>query len=109
MKVLGSKLLFDIFRHEMMIQMYIIILYTLDKIDPVQPSEINHWFVWPMKGPSCLGKIIKVMISGDASLVTPPQDLNDETLVKIKLICCAIGRALEVTGPFNMQLIAKVW
>ena len=48
------------------------------------------------------------LISGDASLVTPPQDLNDETLVKIKLICCAVGRALEVTGPFNMQLIAKV-
>ena len=46
--------------------------------------------------------------SGDATLVTPPQDLNDETLQKIKLICCAIGRELEVSGPFNMQLIAKV-
>ena len=46
--------------------------------------------------------------SGDATLVTPPQDLNEETLQKIKLICCAIGRELEVTGPFNMQLIAKV-
>ncbi len=46
--------------------------------------------------------------SGDASLVTPPQDINEETLNKIKMICCAIGRALEVTGPFNLQLIAKV-
>lgn len=46
--------------------------------------------------------------SGDATLVTPPQDLNEETLAKIKSICCAIGRALEVTGPFNLQLIAKV-
>ncbi|CAL1543202.1 unnamed protein product [Lymnaea stagnalis] len=45
--------------------------------------------------------------SGDATLVTPPQDLNSETLAKIKGICCAIGRALEVTGPFNLQLIAK--
>ncbi|XP_076462198.1 multifunctional protein CAD-like isoform X2 [Babylonia areolata] len=45
--------------------------------------------------------------SGDATLVTPPQDLNEETLAKIKAICCAIGRALEVTGPFNLQLIAK--
>ncbi|XP_060593985.1 CAD protein-like isoform X2 [Ruditapes philippinarum] len=45
--------------------------------------------------------------SGDATLVTPPQDLNEETLAKIRLICCAIGRALEVTGPFNLQLIAK--
>ncbi|KAK7468185.1 hypothetical protein BaRGS_00036598, partial [Batillaria attramentaria] len=43
----------------------------------------------------------------DATLVTPPQDLNEETLAKIKGICCAIGRALEVTGPFNLQLIAK--
>lgn len=46
--------------------------------------------------------------SGDATLVTPPQDLNEETLAKIKMICCAIGRALEITGPFNIQLIAKV-
>nr|KAG5688328.1 hypothetical protein BaRGS_027870 [Batillaria attramentaria] len=29
--------------------------------------------------------------SGDATLVTPPQDLNEETLAKIKGICCAIG------------------
>ncbi|KAG1705097.1 CAD protein [Nymphon striatum] len=45
--------------------------------------------------------------SGDATLVTPPQDLNHETLAKIKMICHAIGRELEVNGPFNMQLIAK--
>ncbi|XP_064604486.1 multifunctional protein CAD-like isoform X2 [Liolophura sinensis] len=45
--------------------------------------------------------------SGDATLVTPPQDLNEETLAKIKVIACAIGQALEVTGPFNIQLIAK--
>ena len=46
--------------------------------------------------------------SGDATLVTPPQDLNAETLTKITAICAAIGKHLEVTGPFNMQLIAKV-
>ncbi|ELT96818.1 hypothetical protein CAPTEDRAFT_177358 [Capitella teleta] len=45
--------------------------------------------------------------SGDASLVTPPQDLNEETLEKIKFICCAIARELEVSGPMNMQVIAK--
>ncbi|KAG0725354.1 CAD protein [Chionoecetes opilio] len=45
--------------------------------------------------------------SGDATLVTPPQDLNTETLAKITSIVAAIGRALEVNGPFNMQLIAK--
>lgn len=46
--------------------------------------------------------------SGDATLVTPPQDINEETLTKIKGICRAIAASLEVTGPFNMQLIAKV-
>lgn len=46
--------------------------------------------------------------SGDATLVTPPQDLNEETLGKIKNICKAIAASLEITGPFNMQLIAKV-
>lgn len=46
--------------------------------------------------------------SGDATLVTPPQDLNQETLIKIQHICKAIAASLEVTGPFNMQLIAKV-
>lgn len=46
--------------------------------------------------------------SGDATLVTPPQDLNQETLSKIQHICKAIAASLEVSGPFNMQLIAKV-
>lgn len=45
--------------------------------------------------------------SGDATLVTPPQDLNPETLSKIRAICEAIGQALVVNGPYNMQLIAK--
>ncbi|KAF7990426.1 hypothetical protein HCN44_000231 [Aphidius gifuensis] len=45
--------------------------------------------------------------SGDATLVTPPQDINPETLAKIKNISKAIAANLEITGPFNMQLIAK--
>lgn len=46
--------------------------------------------------------------SGDATLVTPPQDINAETLAKIKMMSKAIAASLGVTGPFNMQLIAKV-
>lgn len=46
--------------------------------------------------------------SGDATLVTPPQDINAETLTKIKMMSKAIAASLGVTGPFNMQLIAKV-
>ncbi|KAL1498243.1 hypothetical protein ABEB36_009074 [Hypothenemus hampei] len=45
--------------------------------------------------------------SGDATLVTPPQDINQETLAKIMYISKSIAASLEVTGPFNMQLIAK--
>lgn len=45
--------------------------------------------------------------SGDATLVTPPQDINTETLAQIRQICSQIALALEVTGPFNIQLIAK--
>ncbi|KAM6965094.1 multifunctional protein CAD [Aplochiton taeniatus] len=45
--------------------------------------------------------------SGDATLVTPPQDINQTTMEKIKMIVHAIGLELQVTGPFNLQLIAK--
>nr|CAH8847551.1 unnamed protein product [Trichobilharzia regenti] len=45
--------------------------------------------------------------SGDATLVTPPQDLNEETLRRIKELVRALADELEVSGPFNLQLIAK--
>ena len=41
------------------------------------------------------------------SCLTPSRDINKETLEKIKEITRKIGRALGVSGPFNMQLIAK--
>lgn len=46
--------------------------------------------------------------SGDATLVTPPQDLNQKTMERIQVIVHAIAQELQVTGPFNLQLIAKV-
>lgn len=46
--------------------------------------------------------------SGDATLVTPPQDLSKTTKAKIKKIVKNIALHFQVTGPFNMQLIAKV-
>lgn len=45
--------------------------------------------------------------SGDATLVTPPQDLNSETLTRITNICAEIGKELSVNGPYNLQVIAK--
>ncbi|OQV15901.1 CAD protein [Hypsibius exemplaris] len=45
--------------------------------------------------------------SGDATLVTPPQDLTEKTLGKIETIVTVIGKSLKVNGPYNLQLIAK--
>ena len=45
--------------------------------------------------------------SGDATLVTPPQDLTEKTLSNIRKICEVIGKELLVNGPFNMQVMAK--
>ncbi|RUP46402.1 hypothetical protein BC936DRAFT_146999 [Jimgerdemannia flammicorona] len=45
--------------------------------------------------------------SGDATLILPPQDLDPETVTKIEIATAKIARALNVTGPFNIQFIAK--
>ncbi|KAG8709953.1 hypothetical protein FRC09_000387 [Ceratobasidium sp. 395] len=45
--------------------------------------------------------------SGDATLVLPPQDLDPETVRRIEDATRKIGDALNVTGPFNIQFIAK--
>ncbi|QRV95340.1 carbamoyl-phosphate synthase [Ceratobasidium sp. AG-Ba] len=45
--------------------------------------------------------------SGDATLILPPQDLDPETVRRIEDATRKIGDALNVTGPFNIQFIAK--
>src|SRR5437667_4356397 len=45
--------------------------------------------------------------SGDATIVLPPQTLNDETKRNIEIASHAIARALVITGPFNIQFLAK--
>jgi carbamoyl-phosphate synthase / aspartate carbamoyltransferase len=45
--------------------------------------------------------------SGDATLILPPQDLDPETVRRIEDATRKIGMALNVTGPFNIQFIAK--
>jgi carbamoylphosphate synthase large subunit len=45
--------------------------------------------------------------SGDATIVLPPQTLNNETQQKIEQVGRAIARALDITGPFNIQFLAK--
>jgi carbamoyl-phosphate synthase large subunit len=45
--------------------------------------------------------------SGDATLVLPPQNLYLETIRRTKKITKKIAKALNITGPFNIQFIAK--
>ena len=45
--------------------------------------------------------------SGDATIVFPPQKLYIETIRRIKKISRQIAQGLEISGPFNMQFLAK--
>lgn len=45
--------------------------------------------------------------SGDATIVLPPQRTYLETMRRVKLITKQIAKELEISGPFNMQFIAK--
>jgi len=45
--------------------------------------------------------------SGDATIVLPPQRTYLETMRRVKIITKEIVKALEITGPFNIQFIAK--
>ena len=45
--------------------------------------------------------------SGDATIVFPAQKMYFETARRIKRISRDIARALEITGPFNMQFLAR--
>ncbi len=45
--------------------------------------------------------------SGDATIVFPAQKLYVETIRRIKKIAREIAKALNISGPFNMQLLAK--
>ncbi|GHS92329.1 carbamoyl-phosphate synthase (glutamine-hydrolyzing) [Bacteroidia bacterium] len=45
--------------------------------------------------------------SGDATIQFPPQKLYVETVRRIKRITRAIAESLQITGPFNIQFLAK--
>ncbi len=45
--------------------------------------------------------------SGDATMVFPPKKLYVETTRRISEIAEKIANALKITGPFNMQFLAK--
>jgi carbamoyl-phosphate synthase large subunit len=45
--------------------------------------------------------------SGDATLVLPPQRTYLETMRRVSKITAQVARALQITGPFNIQFLAK--
>jgi carbamoyl-phosphate synthase large subunit len=45
--------------------------------------------------------------SGDATMMLPPQDLTVETVRRVRRIGAALLRALQVTGPVNLQLLCR--
>ncbi len=45
--------------------------------------------------------------SGDATLVFPAQKMYVETMRRIKRISRQVAKGLHISGPFNMQLLAK--
>jgi carbamoyl-phosphate synthase large subunit len=45
--------------------------------------------------------------SGDATIVLPTQQVNEVTLSRIEQVGRAIANALEITGPFNIQFLAR--
>lgn len=45
--------------------------------------------------------------SGDATIVFPPQKLYFETIRRIKRVSHQIAKELDISGPFNIQFLAK--
>ncbi len=45
--------------------------------------------------------------SGDATLVLPPQSVYISTIRRVRLIAAELAAALGITGPFNVQFLAK--
>lgn len=43
--------------------------------------------------------------SGDATLVLPPQNLDESVMARLKEIAQKVAKAWSITGPFNMQII----
>jgi carbamoyl-phosphate synthase (ammonia) len=45
--------------------------------------------------------------SGDATLILPPQTLSSYFIDTVKSMSARIAKELDITGPFNIQFLAK--
>ncbi len=90
----------------------------VSKRHPVVVSEfIEHAKEIELDGVARQGEMIAYAISehvefagvhsGDATMVFPPQKIYFETVRRIKKISREIARQLSITGPFNIQFLAK--
>jgi len=90
-------------------------------VSPEHPVVISKFIVGvkeiELEAVAAKGKIVASAIvehienagvhSGDATMVVPPQKLYLETVRRIRIIGEKIARALSITGPFNLQLLAR--
>jgi carbamoyl-phosphate synthase large subunit len=45
--------------------------------------------------------------SGDATVMLPTQDVTEQTKIKVHDVGTKLAKALKITGPFNIQFLAK--
>ena len=91
------------------------------RISPEYPTVISKFYEnakeIEIDGVAQQGKVVIYAISehvenagihsGDATLVFPPQRMYLETIRRVRLISKEIAEALNISGPFNIQFIAK--
>ncbi|MCH5246910.1 MAG: carbamoyl-phosphate synthase (glutamine-hydrolyzing) large subunit [Muribaculaceae bacterium] len=91
---------------------------NVSKQHPVVVTEfIQHAKEIEMDAVADKGEIIAYAISehiefagvhsGDATIQFPPQKLYVETMRRIKKVSSQIAKALNISGPFNIQYLAK--
>ncbi|MBN1939546.1 MAG: carbamoyl-phosphate synthase (glutamine-hydrolyzing) large subunit [Candidatus Aminicenantes bacterium] len=96
-------------------------LEKASKVSPAYPVVISKFILKAKElefdAVACDGKIIASAVvehvenagvhSGDATMVLPPQKTYIATMRKVRETGRRIAEALDITGPFNLQLLAK--
>ena len=96
-------------------------LHAATKLSPDHPTVISQFITGAKEleidGVAKNGKLVIYTISehienagvhsGDATVVYPAQRLYIETIRRVKWIAKQVATGLNITGPFNIQFIAK--
>lgn len=91
------------------------------RISPEHPVVISEFMLntkeLEFDGVAVRGKVVEWAIaehienagvhSGDATLVYPAQRVYRETIFRMQRLAAKIAKALRITGPFNIQFLAK--